>query len=806
MLSLFALLVHYLPLAMGHYDICKSWVTSDDGPSWEYYACQPKPIIMKEYAIVRVDPPGITCGDPAEYFCTHENPYLCSDECDASTPDLAHPPSLMVDKDEEGLATYWQSVTWKRYPEPLVANITLSWNKTIELTDDIVVTFEYGRPTAMMLEKSLDYGRTWHPYQYYADDCIEAFGMTPKKVINLIASNVTRVLCTEDYSRWAGSKKEKNVLFEVLERFAIFAGPDLRKMENLYTRMESAKGLKDFFTLTDLRLRLLRPALGGTYVQRDNLRKYFYAISNIEVTARCKCNLHANACNFREGALQCECEHNTTGQDCGRCKKSFRNRSWRAGSYTPMPHGSPNSCAASGSALGMDAELHTSDPIRVLTGEHKAVDPDHHTSLLTHVSEAEHKAVDPDLLTLHLIHGPEAEHTPVDQSHHMSHHTPVLDTKQGAVEPELHTSHHTHILEIEHKAVDPDHHHTSHPTHVSEAEHKAVDPDLQTSPHTHVPENKDKSVDADRHTSLISPALKKEHKAVDPELPTLHHTHVLKTERKSDLSPVDTSSSVVAPLPIDSAPSRTFHEHLEAPRISPTPPVLETKLQRQETPEKIRAAPPIHRELPQMPSSGKKHTKAATTKSFIAHKPTPAYVTDALDKNSDCECYGHSNRCSFIDFLNVVTCVSCKHNTRGQHCQHCRLGFYRNVSAELDDENVCIQCNCNQQGSEHERCNETGDCVCRPGATGTKCDECLPDYHWRQGCHPNVCDDVLLICQNGGTCQHSQRCICPTGFKGSLCQDAKCDSTHRNCDSASNTLVFSVLLLICALLLSLEGI
>ncbi|XP_073496774.1 netrin-G2 [Phyllobates terribilis] len=523
MLPLAVFVLHCLPMALGHYDICKSWVTSDDGPSWEYYACQPKPMVMKEYAILKVDPPGITCGDPAEYFCTHENPYLCSDECDASTPDLAHPPSLMVDKDEEGLATYWQSVTWKRYPEPLVANITMSWNKTIELTDDMVVTFEYGRPTAMMLEKSLDYGRTWHPYQYYADDCIEAFGMTPKKVVNLIASNVSRVLCTEEYSRWAGSKKEKNVVFEVRERFSIFAGSDLRKMENLYTRMESAKGLKDFFTFTDLRLRLLRPALGGTYVQRDNLRKYFYAISNIEVSARCKCNLHANACNFREGALQCECEHNTTGQDCGRCKKSFRNRSWRAGSYTPLPHGSPNSCAASGS-LG------------------------------------------------------------------------------------------------------------------------------------------------------------------------------------------------------------------------------------------------------------------------------------------NCECYGHSSRCSFIDFLNVVTCVSCKHNTRGQHCQHCRLGFYRNVSAELEDENVCIPCNCNQHGSEHERCNETGDCVCRPGATGTKCEECLLGYHWRQGCQPNVCDDELLICQNGGTCHQGQRCICPSGFKGALCQDVKCDSTHRNCDSASGTLMVSSLLLICTILLSMEGI
>ncbi|KAM5145694.1 netrin-G2 isoform 1-T1 [Mantella aurantiaca] len=680
MLPLFALLVHYLPLGLGHYDICKSWVTSDDGPSWEYYACQPKSMVMKEYAIIKVHPQGITCGDPAEFFCTHENPYLCSDECDAFTPDLAHPPSLMVDKDEEGLATYWQSVTWKRYPEPLVANITLSWNKSIELTDDIVVTFEYGRPTAMMLEKSLDYGRTWHPYQYYADDCIEAFGMTPKKVVNLIASNVTRVLCTEEYSRWAGSKKEKNVLFEVRERFAIFAGPDLRKMENLYTRMESAKGLKDFFTLTDLRLRLLRPALGGTYVQRDNLRKYFYAISNIEVTARCKCNLHSNACNFRDGALQCECEHNTTGQDCGRCKKSFRNRSWRSGSYTPIPHGSPNACAASGSALGISE---TARPEVTTTRQAQ-------TTELTTTSQV----------------------------------TFVFDTTQ-------------------------------------------VNPDHQTSALTYIP----------------------------------------KTEQKEDLSPVDISSSIAAPLQVGSPSSRKFYHHTEASRISPTQPVLEPKVQQQEIPEKIRAAPPTHREPPLTTSAGKKHSKSAFSKAFIAHGPTPAYVTDTLVKNpKDCECYGHSSRCSFIDFLNVVTCVSCKHNTRGQHCQHCRLGFYRNVSAELDDENVCIQCNCNQHGSEHERCNETGDCVCRPGATGTKCDECLLGYHWKQGCHPNVCDDELLICQNGGTCHQGQRCICPSGFKGALCQDAKCDSTHRNCDSASSTMVISVLLLICTLLLSLEGI
>ncbi|KAM6183196.1 netrin-G2 isoform 1-T1 [Erethizon dorsatum] len=517
MLHLLPLLLPCLSLASADYDICKSWVTTDEGPTWEFYACQPKVMRLKDYVKVKVEPKGITCGDPPERFCSHENPYLCSNECDASNPDLAHPPRLMLDREDEGLATYWQSVTWSRYPSPLEANITLSWNKSVELTDDVVMTFEYGRPTVMVLEKSLDNGRTWQPYQFYAEDCMEAFGMAARRARDMSSSSAHRVLCTEEYSRWAGSKKEKHVRFEVRDRFAIFAGPDLRNVGNLYTRLESARGLKDFFTLTDLRVRLLRPALGGTYVQRENLHKYFYAISNIEVVGRCKCNLHASLCSVREGSLQCECEHNTTGPDCGKCKRNFRTRAWRAGSYLPLPHGSPNACTYSPSVL---------------------------------------------------------------------------------------------------------------------------------------------------------------------------------TDRW---------------------------------RFS-------------------RSAGP------------------------------------------DCECYGHSNRCSYIDFLNVVTCVSCKHNTRGQHCQHCRLGYYRNGSAELDDENVCIECNCNQIGSVHDRCNETGFCECREGAVGPKCDDCLPTHYWRQGCYPNVCDDDQLLCLNGGTCLQNQRCACPRGYTGLRCEQPRCDPADDDggldCDRA----------------------
>ncbi|XP_056449270.1 netrin-G2 [Gadus chalcogrammus] len=507
-LLLLLLVLGLLAGGRAQYEVCRSLRGSEAGPGWEFYACQPPPTNMKEFMQIRVEPPGMTCGNPPERFCTLENPYLCSDECDASSPDLAHPPQLMQDRERGGLITYWQTVTWSRYPEPLLANISLSWDKSLELVDDIVVTFEYGRPTIMVLEKSLDKGATWQPYQYYADDCMEAFGMQAKRVRDLAPSNLTRVICTEQYSGWVGAKEERNVVFEVRARFGVFAGPKLINMDTLYTRMGSVKGLRDFFTFTNLRLRLLRPALGGTYVQRDNLLKYFYAISNIDVPARCKCNLHASECVLRGTALQCVCDHNTSGEDCQACSRPLTSRRWRPGSYLPVPTGTANICEESA----------------------------------------------------------------------------ILD---------------------------------------------------------------------------------------------------------------------------------------------------------------------------------------------------------------NCECNGHSNRCSYIDFLNVVTCVSCKHNTRGRSCEACRVGYYREAATPLDDEDVCSECNCDLQGSLNPRCDEQGLCPCKDGVSGRRCDSCQPGYRWQQGCIENFCDEDITLCQNGGTCVDFQRCVCTSDFTGPLCQKEVClkdkgcvDDTENNSASS----------------------
>ncbi|XP_067892657.1 netrin-G1-like [Heterodontus francisci] len=328
----------------GHYDLCKTQVHWDQGVSWDYMACQPEAALLTRFLKIRLDPPNSTCGETPEMYCSLENPYMCNNECDARTPELAHPPELMLDEEGRVPNTFWQSVSWRSFPEPLLVNITLSWGKSIELTEDIIITFESGRPEQLVLEKSLDHGRTWQPYQFYAADCLNSFGMEPRKAQDLSPASVLDIICTEEYSRGYVWKVEKTIRFEIQERFALFGGPRLRDMASLYGRLDTTKDLRDFFTLTDLRLRLLRPATGPTSVDPLKLSKYFYAISNLDIRGRCKCSLHANNCILEEGKLSCECEHNTTGPDCGRCKKGFQGRPWRAGSYLPIPKGTANVC------------------------------------------------------------------------------------------------------------------------------------------------------------------------------------------------------------------------------------------------------------------------------------------------------------------------------------------------------------------------------------------------------------------------------------------------------------------------------
>ncbi|XP_054629716.1 mucin-2 isoform X2 [Dunckerocampus dactyliophorus] len=1120
------------------FDTCHTVGDLEAGPRWEFSACQPPPTNMKEAMQIRVDPPGVTCGNPPERFCTLDNPYLCSDECDASSPDLSHPPQLMGDRERGGLITYWQTVTWSKYPEPLLANITLSWNKTLEVVDDLVVTFEYGRPTSMVLEKSLDKGVTWQPYQFYADDCMDTFGMPPKRVSDLAPSNVTRVICTEQYSRWVGAKEEKTVVFEVRARFQVFAGPKLISMDALYTRMESTKGLRDFFTFTNIRLRLLRPALGGTYVQRDNLLKYFYAISNIDVPARCKCNLHASSCTLRDATLTCDCQHNTSGQDCERCSDEFDSSSWRPGTFLPLPRGTANACEAAettataddsntdrtsassrgitdistitlvttdtsapsttdtsstststsmdttdtlmtstststsmdttdtlmtssistidmfsngdspidmsdayssmtdssivdcsttdGSAMatkdsstttkshgpslqattvvdsdspksgtsfeaswttggisvpsaisfvsstasnpGLDRFLdfgsaagpRTSDPLsniaetpspRTTTGTSSATNSDESPKSMTdsqvfsdQVTPFPTSSLSPDntdfvpsetstssILPSTVLRSSEAplvttlgwavsqsdnmvlsgDITPTEPSFPAGDAQPTFDVPtfngphlKGSLPDDLLPfeadgssanvpptvapsfdgllpdgpsdipSTQETILEMPtpdlasldvppdsqsiKKNGPPERPIPEQPP--SEDETPPEDPLDEIAPDRFPEENPSKDTppnalpDVSRLEESYSGGLPSEGpppKVLSraPDAPVkitpsevAQDTNFIRpdwSEPASDVAPVDftfpfpedqdstgpdtpsgreesnpdpASDAMDRSLDSDSAeeePSQTGErrpglpapESLEpnskTPELESKPdstptvdePRVDTSLgqKKEEESDKWRAGE--QREEKAVGSKDKEalqegqekdekdYEKKATQKILIPGGPKTSQLSKiAYVTFQDCECNAHSNRCSFIDFLNVVTCVSCKHNTRGHRCQYCRLGYYRNASLALEDQNVCVECECDSASSLSPHCSDSGFCQCKEGATGRRCDSCLPGYTWRgggAGCTVNVCDETRT-CQNGGTCVDFVRCECTENFKGVSCEQRVC--------------------------------
>ncbi|XP_061554112.1 filaggrin-2 isoform X6 [Phycodurus eques] len=1053
----------------GQYELCKSLVSTDDGSVWEQYACQPRSESMKDYMRIKVDPPGITCGNPPERFCTLENPYLCSDECDASNPDLAHPPQLMQDRERNGLLTYWQTVTWRRHPEPLLANISMSWNKSLELTDDIHVTFEYGRPTVMVLDKSMDHGRSWQPYQYYADDCLDTFNMPAKRVRDLTAANITRVICTEQYSRWVGSKSHKNVTLEVRARFAV--------LDSLYTRMESMKGLRDFFTFTNLRLRLLRPALGGTYVQRDNLLKYFYAISNIEVPARCKCNLHASQCLLQDGNLQCQCEHNTTGQDCQRCKKGFKAKSWKAGSYLPPPNGTPNTCTIAGSPSGsmshtleehvihghrdtLSSELE--DKHRRVSGLHETRGHDGMAASTEHETQRAEVLVSPVLQerdphgnkatfsSHHKNHGEapnkkrveseasialeehdthdhrgtfSSEHeddkhrrvsgpydtqghamtTPSEPDHqrraevlvsHMleehdethghkgafsSHRDdqeevpnerrlekedrPLISHKHGKHETRgqkgVFSSEHEEEVEeggsqmrVFHKSVRHGHETHGHSTFSSvhenkvEASHRSVGYARESyGHHGHLPSKHENGRQDEEEESQMRVSHSSErhgHETHEHRVSSSEHDNGRAGEEEDrvlfrvghygnlhfcfvhdilvshgfeghghESHGQSTFSSVHGnDREVPRKAERHEHEtdghngHFSSKRDNDREVSLRSEGHGHETHgqsshfsskrengrhgeeeehqsqmrvpykseghvhethshnarftsehENARHVPhnseahghgahgqgdhfsSEHENDKKVPHdsegrvhethghSGRLSTERENGRNVPHNSEAPARETHGhgshlssehengrhgeeddsqmrgllkllmsgqpgarhlfgiiYDHFEDCECYGHSNRCSYLEFLKIVTCVSCKHNTRGQNCQHCRLGYFRNASAELDDESVCIECNCNQMGSLHDRCNGTGFCQCKDGAAGAKCDQCLPSYHWKQGCYR----EWPKRKRTGKPCRHptfaTRRCSCArTAGRATRTRSAPAPPSSRGC-------------------------
>nr|XP_060609322.1 laminin subunit alpha-2 isoform X5 [Anolis sagrei ordinatus] len=164
----------------------------------------------------------------------------------------------------------------------------------------------------------------------------------------------------------------------------------------------------------------------------------------------------------------------------------------------------------------------------------------------------------------------------------------------------------------------------------------------------------------------------------------------------------------------------------------------------------------------------------------------------ALGSCVPCQCHGHGEMCD----PETSICQNCRHNTSGDHCERCALGFYGIVRGSPNDcqpcacpltvssnnfspscviEGVgdyrctacppgyegqycercssgytgnpripggsCQECECHPYGSLPVPCDPvTGQCTCKPGSTGLKCAGCEP-RHAREGIACVFCDD-----------------------------------------------------------------
>ncbi|KFP05429.1 Netrin-1, partial [Calypte anna] len=115
--------------------------------------------------------------------------------CNASDPKRAHPPSFLTDLNNPHNLTCWQSDSYVQYPHNVT--LTLSLGKKFEVTY-VSLQFCSPRPESMAIHKSMDYGKTWVPFQFYSTQCRKMYNKPSRAAIT--KQNEQEAVCTDSHT------------------------------------------------------------------------------------------------------------------------------------------------------------------------------------------------------------------------------------------------------------------------------------------------------------------------------------------------------------------------------------------------------------------------------------------------------------------------------------------------------------------------------------------------------------------------------------------------------------------------------
>ncbi|VDP14308.1 unnamed protein product [Onchocerca flexuosa] len=198
--------------------------------------------------------------------------------CDASSKTRSHPASYLTDLNNLQNVTCWVSEPSTDYPYNVT--LTLSLRKKYELTY-ISVQFCNRLADSMAFYKSVDFGKTWMPFQFYSTECQKIYDRNPN--IKIGKHNEQEALCTNTH---ALTSVPNRVAFATLEnRPSAF-------------EFEHSPVLQDWITATDIRV-------------------VFNRLSPDQVTI-----------DFIPVIIMCEYFYISPGADCERCKTFHLDRPW----------------------------------------------------------------------------------------------------------------------------------------------------------------------------------------------------------------------------------------------------------------------------------------------------------------------------------------------------------------------------------------------------------------------------------------------------------------------------------------------
>ncbi|NXI99520.1 LAMB3 protein, partial [Psophia crepitans] len=308
-----------------------------------------------------------TCGltKPETYCTPHGEWSMKCCRCDSRLPHTYNGHRVENVLSSAGHTRWWQSQNGIER-----VSLQLDLDQTFQLSS-IMLHFRSPLPAAMVIERSTDFGKTWEVYQYLASDCATAFPHVPRGSPE--SWQDVRCQALQGYPLHGGKVKFSvqdlastvtTSYSQTVDKLGQFTNLRINFTKLPHIARQGYRSPSTFYAVTEMQVlgscfchghadrcapsEDLHAAVRGHCVCQHNTagphcdrcaalyndRPWAPAEDNEpHECQRCNCNGHSTSCHFdpelyrasggASGGVCDDCQHNTEGNNCERCKTNY---------------------------------------------------------------------------------------------------------------------------------------------------------------------------------------------------------------------------------------------------------------------------------------------------------------------------------------------------------------------------------------------------------------------------------------------------------------------------------------------------